>query len=704
MESVIIADRDEQARMLQAMEMLVQRLSTLADEQVRKKVSIEDRWFEDLRQYHGRYDPTTESQLKAAKKSQLFVNLTRSKTLAWEARLSDMLFPTDDRNWGIQPTPVPEMIGSAKQATDAAIKMVEQANMAMTQGNPQQAVDAANAGQEHANAAAEAKAAMDEARTRAEAMEREIDDQFRESGYNTEARMVIHDACKLGTGIMKGPVGSAKMKRTWQVGPEGEYILSEISDPRPDWKRVDPWSYFPDMTAARPDQREFDFQRHLMTKTDLRKIAKLPGFDANAIRALLKEESPREGLPQYVNRLRAMTGTGQDTDDNRFHVWEYHGPITADEMRTLCSCTGDAEMAEEVTADPLDEYRVIVWFCQDRLLKFGMHHMDSGESVYSVFNLEKDDQSVFGFGTPYLMRDSQKALNGGWRMMMDNAGLSTGPQIVINQQVIEPADGKWELAPRKIWLVKDKSVPISNAFGAFNIDSRQGELMAIISAAKEFADDETNLPLVAQGESGAHQTQTAQGMSMLMNATNVVFRRVVKSFDDDFTIPNVTRAYDWNMQFSDKAEIKGDFAIDARGSSVLLVREVQANNLMAIATNWTAHPVLGGMVKAAELARKTVQAHMLSSDELIKSDEEIQQQQQAAAQQQQQDPRAVDNQTKMEIAKLDADTRLQVAQINHETTMGRTAEERNMHSIDTQSKERTFAAELGVKAKMGTGI
>ena len=695
--------KDDNARLMQSMEMLVSRLSLLADEQVRKRVNIEDRWYEDLRQYHGRYDAMTESQLKSAKKSSLFVNLTRSKTLAWEARLSDMLFPTDDRNWGIQPTPVPEMISAAKKANDEAAKLTDHANSAMQMGNPEQAVAAANQGNEHAAAAAEAKAIMDEARMRAESMEREIDDQFREASYNSESRLVIHDACKLGTGVIKGPTGSAKMKRVWSQGPEG-YILTEVPDPRPDWRRVDPWNFFPDMTAARPDQREFDFERHLMTKAEMRKLSKLPGFDAKAIRSILKEESPRDGLPSYVNRLRDLTGVGQDTDDNRFHVWEYHGPITAEEMRTLCRCKGDDGMIEEMEADPLDEYNVIVWFCQERLLKFGLHHMDSGESVYSIFNLEKDDQSVFGFGVPYLMRDSQKALNGGWRMMMDNAGLATGPQVVINQTVIEPADGKWELQPRKIWLVKDRSVPLGNAFGSFNIDSRQGELLNIIRAAKEFADDETNLPLVAQGESGAHQTETAQGMSMLMNASNVVFRRVVKSFDDDYTVPNVRRAYDWNMQFNDKEDIKGDFAIDARGSSVLLVREVQAQNLMAIATNWSQHPVLGPLVKPVELARKTLQAHMLSADELIKSDEEIQQEQQAAqqaAQQGQQDPAA---QVQLEIAKLDAQTRIQVAQINNDTTLKRTAEDANMHKATIDSKERTFAAEAGLKAKMGSGI
>ena len=43
--------------------------------------------------------------------------------------------------------------------------------------------------------------------------------------------------------------------------------------------------------------------------------------------------------------------------------------------------------------------------------------------------------------------------------------------------------------------------------------------------------------------------------------------------------PSNCRFYDWNMQYNEKAEIKGDFSIEA-GISALLVREKQQENLM----------------------------------------------------------------------------------------------------------------------------
>jgi hypothetical protein len=73
------------------------------------------------RQYHGRFDAATEAALKLTpEKSRAIINMTRPKTKAWAARLSDLLFPADDKNWGVSPTPVPELTDKAKEAAAAA--------------------------------------------------------------------------------------------------------------------------------------------------------------------------------------------------------------------------------------------------------------------------------------------------------------------------------------------------------------------------------------------------------------------------------------------------------------------------------------------------------------------------------------------------------------------------------------------------------
>ncbi len=277
------------------------------------------------------------------------------------------------------------------------------------------------------------------------------------------------------------------------------------------------------------------------------------------------------------------------------------------------SGTVDGLHVELDDIDELEETRLEIWFCQGKVLKIGLSSLETNDSLYSVYNFEKDDTCIFGRGVPRLARDSQSAVNAAWRMTLNNAGVSAGPQIVVDKETVEPQNGSYSFTPFKVWLKTGTVAPGNKPFEIFDIPNRSGDLMAIIDIAMKFIDDETNMPLIAQGDQSSEMTQTATGMSMLMNASNVVFRNAVKNWDDDLTTPTIQRAYDWNMQFSPNGDIKGDMNIEARGSSVLLVREMQAQNLMALAMNFADHPIFGGMTKHVELYREIYKVHMLKA-------------------------------------------------------------------------------------------
>lgn len=613
-------EQDDKKLATEAVQSIAASLGKEADDRVSKRTPIEERWLQDLQQFHGKYAEAITTDLERGKKSSLYINATRPKTNVMESRLSDMLFPTDDRNWGIGPTPVPELTVEAENvaqtAADAKIALID---------NPDD--------DEFTQVSKDADREMiviqshqEEARKRARAMEAEIDDKLRECNYSIQARDVIRDACKIGTGIMKGPVTDNKPRRGWaQDAATKLYQMAFKDNEEPSYWRVDPWSFFPGSDATNMADNESVFERHLFNPKQMRKLAKQKGFDKDAFRRLLKGK-PQYAAPSYLTDLRSITAAYGDTLNDRFHVWEYHGPLTAEQMLTLSVDMEQPNKAKDIEqdADPLDEINVIVWFCQNEVLKFGIHPLDSGESVYSVFNLEKDEVSVFGFGIPYIMRDGQTALAGAWRMLMDNMGMSSGPQIVINDEVIEPVDGVWEITNRKLWRRKS-TAPDAKAFETFDIPSNMEELLAVIDAAKENIDEETNLPMLAQGEQGAQVTKTAQGMSLLMNSVNVIFRRIVKNWDDDMTTPNIQRMYDWLMQFSDKDRIKGDYRVDARGTSVLLVREMQSANMLMFLKMFPGHPTLGKFLKKEGLPalRRLAQTMMVPADEVILTDAEI---------------------------------------------------------------------------------
>lgn len=698
-------------RLKPALQTIVGRLETDAEDRVQKRLPVEKRWIEDIRQLHSQYPAEVLKELKAAKKSKLFINETRPKTSTCESKLSDMLFPTDDRNWGICPTPVPEIMRQASDAGEQAKQMAGEANEAGQQGNPAQAEQIATEGDQFAQKAAQLKADMDDAKKRSEAMADEMEDQLVECDYAAQARDVIHDACGIGTGVMKGPVGSSeRSRRAWkQREQEGDgaavYDLGYVEETRPAFFRTDVWGWFPETDARTREESSSFFERHLMTDARLKRLAKEPGFDKDAIRSLLKDGARKaKPLPSYLSDLRAITNETPAITEDRWQVWEYHGPLTTEEMETMCNCLGRQElMGDTEEIDPLEEINVVLWFCNGEVLKFGIHHLDSGESIYSVYNLIKDDTSIWGYGIPYTMRDSQKALNGAWRMMMDNAGLSSGPQIEIDQSVIDPADDSWLLTARKVWLRKATAAANKVGIRTYNIESHQAELQAIIVLAKQFMDDVTNISVLAQGEQGAHTTQTSGGMALLMNAVNVIFRGMTKNFDDDMTVPNIRRLYDWNMQFSKKEHIKGDYEVNARGTSVLLVREVQSQNLMILA-NLTQHPVLGLTLKAVPILRKLAQSMMIEADEIILTDDELKlQAEQKAEQGEPEDP-------KVTIQNMRDQTALQIAQLERDTQMMQMAETRNMKIEDIQamlekgrmaleSGERKLAVEAALEQK-----
>ncbi|GAB2799059.1 hypothetical protein GCM10027040_27600 [Halomonas shantousis] len=603
---------DEQQLAAERLQVFATRLSRKAHEQVQKRSSLETRWLDDYRQYHGEYDPETASRLARAEGSEVYVNITRNKTNAAEARLQDMLFPTDDRNWGIQPTPVPEL------------DRIEPGQMAT--GPEGQPVDMGKIADD----------VMREAKKKADGMQSEIDDQLKESRFQIKARDSIHDAALMGTGVLKGPVIVGRMHKRWDTGEDGTSVLTIEEALEPSIERVDPWDFYPDMSARTVDECEFIFERRMMSKRQLREFARLPGTLVDQIRAVVKGGKDNTAIAKdHTNDIRAITGVDSISSDTKYEVWEYHGPISKSELMDAMDESG--ETLEDAEIDELDdEVEAVVFFSGNHVLKVVLNPMDTDDRPYSVFNWEKDESCIFGFGIPYLMRSPQRVINAAWRMMLDNAGASVSDIIVANREAIVPADGSWSSQPgkKKLYFLTEKGRNVHDVFGSFTIPNHQAELAAIFQMARQLADEETNLPLIAQGEQSQHVTKTSSGMAMLMNSANIVLRRAVKNWDDDITRPTITRFYDWNMQYSSKAEIKGDYSIDARGSGALLVREKQQESLMVYANISASNPEFAIRRDWAGMDREIAKALEVPYQNITLSDGDVESKRKQMAEQQ----------------------------------------------------------------------
>jgi hypothetical protein len=603
----------EKAQVAENLNLFGSRLRRLAGEQVQKRSNIEERWLNDLRQYHGKYDAKEIALLKQNETAEIFVNITRNKANAAEARIQDMLFPTDDRNWAIAPTPIPEL---------EAVK----------------------------NQSQEASDILRLAKEKAERMQTAIDDQLTEANYQAKARDMLRDAVIYGTGIIKAPVIIGKTKKKWSQDEFGNSVLQIVEDLTPSVEYVDIWDFYPDMTSQKLCDCDFFFERHKWTLKQLRDFSKLPNVFQEQVQKVAKSEKGDTSANNRENDIRSITGMETHVSDNRYEVWEYHGSISKQELITVLASTDDPMLEQEEVDELNDEIEAVVFFSSSgKVLKVSLNPLDTQERPYSALNWEVDDGSCFGFGIPYLMRSAQIALNAAWRMMLDNAGQAVTDQVVVNDSIVEPNDGKWELGKKKIWRLKDENRNVNEAFGVFETRNHQPYYSNIIQLARQFADEETNMPLIAQGESAAHVTQTSSGMAMLMNSANIVLRRAIKNWDDDVTNPLIARFYDWNMQFNQDNNIKGDYSVKARGSSALLVREKQQENLMIFSNISAQNQELMMRRDWEGLDREIAKALEVPYENITLSDEEIQQRQ---AQMQQQQPEQQADPVKMQELQL----------------------------------------------------
>ena len=170
-------------------------------------------------------------------------------------------------------------------------------------------------------------------------------------------------------------------------------------------------------------------------------MAGLPGVLVSQLKEIVKGSAKETHVAQdFTDDIRNITGVNTVGEGNKYEIWEYHGPISKRELIDAMKMA-DEELDEEEMDELDDEIEATVFYCGERVIKVALNPMDSDERPFSVFNWEKDESSVFGFGVPCLMRSAQKVINASWRMMMDNAGLSVADQIVVNKELLYPLTG-----------------------------------------------------------------------------------------------------------------------------------------------------------------------------------------------------------------------------------------------------------------------
>lgn len=581
-------------------------------------------------------------------------NITRPAVLMVTSRVADMLFPTSDRNWDLTPSPDSELppdilAEEVRKVLDSIARQPEAQPQQM--GPDGQPVQTGAEPPPVPPGTTEAELSYDDRQTieqkaseqRCHRMRTRIDDQLQESNYAAHGRDAIADAVLYGTGVIKGPFAKRRRARVYEGG---RWVAKYIETPAPAACYVDLFNFYP-MPCRRIKEAPGAFELHLSTKEMVRKLQYQPGFDRRQIARVLSDENKSIGsLVQSVLfrvGMSSRSGTTASMLENRYAVWEYHGPLPKQgivdfvagllEQDNLDDDTASAILSE-VEDDPMMEMNCECWIVNGIVIKLALEPVASIENVYHVYNYEDRPDTLFGKGVPRVMRDDQLATTQLWQAMMLNAMMSAGLQIGVKKgalQPMSPQGGQHDMTCTKprVWAFTDEVDDIRKAFQAFEVPSVIDKLMPLYERSKKNSEEHITLPSIVQGDPTNSQ-QTSSGLAMLMNAGNIVTRRLAKAWDDDITVPLIGGFFDWNMDHGPD-DVKGDYMVIPRGSSHLLVKDVQSQRFLFALTTYANIPQLESQMKWDEWGRQGLTIMDLDGTRLLYNEAEKKANERAAA-------------------------------------------------------------------------
>ncbi len=451
-----------------------------------------------------------------------------------------------------------------------------------------------------------------------------IETQLDNTKYSMVCRQAMRDRVVLGTGVLKGPLSTGTLVRSYeQISGTDTWTPGVSVDYAPKLQRINPWFFYPDETVESPSCLQDSIEVHPMTALELKKYIKHDGFEASEIIKVL-ETKPEEYVSQNWKDFATLSDNNPNLYRNRYVVLEYHGPITRKQLEHMCI---------EPTYDSVDdEYYGEVWTCQGRVIRLVLSEIEASFRVpYYMCNWESDPASVFGFGVPLMMDDAQRVVNEAWHMILDNSSLSSGPQVAMQRGLIEPANGKWELTPGQVWYLTDPMAQVQQAIQFFNVPNVTADLAPILQMAQGFAEEESQIPLITAGLTSPEVGDTATGQLMVHSASTTLLDFMSEDWDDCITNPIIEAWYAWNMQHNKDPSIKGAFSVDVRTSTEYKNKQLHIRDLEKISVEMANNPELAMRIDAAALTKARLEMMNLPSKTIIKSDDQVKAEQEQLA-------------------------------------------------------------------------
>ena len=601
----------------------------------------ETRWLRSYENYRGLYNKSV--KFRDSEKSRVFVKITKTKVLAANGQLVDVIFGTGKFPIGIQETKIPEgELGQANldinnpqmglESPQSGLELPDDIGNRIDnpydvgyEGDGRVLKPGATFGRGVFSEPIEDQVAdqlvegyspnpqaleVSPAQKAARRMEKLIHDQIDESKGSSEIRNALLEASLLGTGIIKGPFNFNKKLNKWEVGEDGErsYNPLEVRVPRIEF--VSCWDFYPDPSATSIEECEYIVHRHKMNKSQLRQLRNMPYFNEDAIRNCLMEG------PNYIEKdfeSQLKDDARQDEYQSNFEVLEYWGIMDAEYAREV-----GIELDDSI--DDLDEVQINAWVCGNQLLRAVINPFTPYRIPYHAFPYERNPYNFFGIGVAENMDDSQQIMNGHARMAVDNLAMAGSLVFDVDESALVGGQSM-EIYPGKIFR-RQAGMP-GQAIHGVKFPNTAPENMMMFDKFRQLADEQTGIPSYSHGQTGVQSmTRTASGMSMLLGAASLNIKTVVKNLDDFLLRPLGESFFQWNMQFFEGSlDVEGDLEVRATGTNSLMQKEVRSQRLtMFLQTAQS--PAIAPFVKISKLVSELAYSLDLDPDEILNDPEE----------------------------------------------------------------------------------
>jgi hypothetical protein len=581
------------------------------------KRPIEYKMLSAMRQRNGEYEADKLQQIRGQGGSEIYMMITEVKCRAAESWLRDILLDNGSPPWDLSASPIPDLAPAQTKEVQAmfaerVLKMVEEYGKAPSAEEMREIKEMVSQDYRFA--------ILQEAQIRADRMKVKIQDQFAQGGWEASFNDFITDLVTFPAAFIKGPVVRRQRTLGWKTDASGRTIVEPIERLGPEYERVDPFRIYPEPGISNISEG-YIFELHRMTRMELSDLIGVPGYDEDAVRKVLDEGNGTSWINEDVELQK-------DEEERKYYA--YMRPTTEyDALEFWGKVSGKMLVEWGLTADEVPdearEYDANVWMVGNYVIKAVLNYDPLGEKPYAKTSFIKCPGAFWGKGIPEIIEDLQGVCNAAARALVNNMGISSGPQVEVNVERLPPNEDITTLTPWKIWqTINDPVGSSAPAIRFTQPDSRATELVGVYEKFSRLADDHSGIPAYVYGDLNVQGAgRTSSGLSMLMGAAGKGIRQVVMHIDSDVVKPIVLRQFVYNMRYDEDEAIKGDVVVIAKGAINLAVKETV--NIRRIEfLNATANPVdmeIMGKEGRATILREVAKGLQMSAEDVIPSRE-----------------------------------------------------------------------------------